>query len=141
LADHDVEADSTIDNAAIGARIEENRKKKDLSREDLALISNVSASRIGRIERGELDITLRDLEGIMRGLETGYDELVHGYHLSDPFAQSNSVIISIYRNLDPASKKLVDLNILNVEKHQEQMKAEFASKLDKLHDYINELKA
>lgn len=46
---------------AIGERIRYRRKARGLSQDDLALLSGIDRSYVGRIERGEVNITVEKL--------------------------------------------------------------------------------
>ena len=46
---------------AIGERIRHRRKARGLSQDDLALLSGIDRSYVGRIERGEVNITVEKL--------------------------------------------------------------------------------
>ena len=54
---------------AIGQNIRKARKEKDLSREKLALMCELDRSYLGRIERGEVNITVLKLYEISKVLE------------------------------------------------------------------------
>lgn len=53
----------------LGQRIREVRKQKNMSQEDLADVSGLALSQIGRMERGEINATLSSVFSISRGLE------------------------------------------------------------------------
>lgn len=53
---------------AFGVRVQEARLKKGLSQERLAEICGLHRTAIGRIERGETNITLINIHKIARGL-------------------------------------------------------------------------
>ncbi|MDO6646651.1 MULTISPECIES: helix-turn-helix domain-containing protein [Acinetobacter] len=54
---------------AIGQNIRKARKEKDLSQEKLALMCELDRSYLGRIERGEVNITVLKLYEISKVLE------------------------------------------------------------------------
>ena len=54
---------------AIGQNIRKARKEKDLSQEKLALMCELDRSYLGRIERGEANITVLKLYEISKVLE------------------------------------------------------------------------
>lgn len=60
----------------IGQRIRDKRKEKGISQEKLALICNIDRSYLGRIERGEVNITILKLYEISTILETPPKELL-----------------------------------------------------------------
>jgi len=53
---------------AVGERIRHRRKARGLSQDDLALLSGIDRSYVGRIERGEVNITVEKLYIIARVL-------------------------------------------------------------------------
>ncbi|MEK3923466.1 helix-turn-helix domain-containing protein [Paenibacillus sp. FSL K6-2393] len=59
----------------IGARIRASRISKGLSQERLAELSELNASYIGKIERGEKNITVRSLEKVATALDMPISEL------------------------------------------------------------------
>lgn len=46
---------------SIGSKIRETRKNKSISQEQLALLTTIDRSYLGRIERGEVSITVEKL--------------------------------------------------------------------------------
>lgn len=54
---------------SFGLKVREQRKLKKLSQEKLALLCNIDRSYIGRIERGEVNITLEKIYEIAQALE------------------------------------------------------------------------
>jgi len=53
----------------IGANIREIRKNKSISQEQLALLTTIDRSYLGRIERGEVNITVEKLYQISKTLQ------------------------------------------------------------------------
>jgi len=53
---------------SIGFKIRETRKKKSISQEQLALLTTIDRSYLGRIERGEVSITVEKLYQISQTL-------------------------------------------------------------------------
>lgn len=53
---------------ALGKRIRHRRKARGLSQDGLALLSGIDRSYVGRIERGEINITVEKLYRIARVL-------------------------------------------------------------------------
>ncbi|MGE8654358.1 helix-turn-helix transcriptional regulator [Acinetobacter sp. F-1] len=53
----------------LGSNIKEVRKAKTISQEQLALLTSIDRSYIGRIERGEVSITVEKLYDIAKTLE------------------------------------------------------------------------
>lgn len=60
----------------IGQLIRKKRKDKEISQEKLALLCNIDRSYLGRIERGEVNITILKLYEISNILETSPKELL-----------------------------------------------------------------
>lgn len=60
----------------IGQLIRKKRKEKEISQEKLALLCNIDRSYLGRIERGEVNITILKLYEISTILETNPKELL-----------------------------------------------------------------
>ena len=61
---------------SFGLKVREQRKLKKLSQERLALLCNIDRSYMGRIERGEVNITLEKIYEIARALEIDPKELI-----------------------------------------------------------------
>ena len=61
---------------AFGLKVREKRKLKKLSQERLALLCNIDRSYMGRIERGEVNITLERLYEIANVLEVDTRDLL-----------------------------------------------------------------
>ena len=59
-----------------GFRVREQRKLKKISQEKLALLCNIDRSYMGRIERGEVNITLEKIYDIARSLSIDVKELL-----------------------------------------------------------------
>ncbi|KQQ76740.1 helix-turn-helix domain-containing protein [Acinetobacter sp. Leaf130] len=60
----------------IGQLIRQKRKEKQISQEKLALLCNIDRSYLGRIERGEVNITILKLYEISELLDTNPKELL-----------------------------------------------------------------
>ncbi|WP_336961105.1 helix-turn-helix transcriptional regulator [Acinetobacter pittii] len=60
----------------IGQLIRHKRKEKQISQEKLALLCNIDRSYLGRIERGEVNITILKLYEISNVLEANAKELL-----------------------------------------------------------------
>ncbi|WP_318451473.1 helix-turn-helix domain-containing protein [Photobacterium leiognathi] len=60
----------------LGRKIREKRYQNSISQEQLALITKIDRSYIGRIERGEVSITLEKLYQIAAGLNVSPQELL-----------------------------------------------------------------
>ncbi|NUF35943.1 helix-turn-helix transcriptional regulator [Acinetobacter oleivorans] len=60
----------------IGQLIRKKRKEKQISQEKLALLCNIDRSYLGRIERGEVNITVLKLYEIAEVLKANAEELL-----------------------------------------------------------------
>lgn len=60
----------------VGQLIREKRKEKQISQEKLALLCNIDRSYLGRIERGEVNITILKLYEIAEVLKVNAKELL-----------------------------------------------------------------
>ncbi|MDC4627800.1 helix-turn-helix domain-containing protein [Acinetobacter baumannii] len=60
----------------VGQLIRKKRKEKEISQEKLALLCNIDRSYLGRIERGEVNITILKLYEISNVLETDAKDLL-----------------------------------------------------------------
>lgn len=65
-----------MNQSALGKRIREERKKSNLTQEQLAELINVSTTYVGFIERGERSITLDKLVSIATALGISVDYLL-----------------------------------------------------------------
>lgn len=61
---------------AFGQLVRKHRKEKNISQEKLALLCNIDRSYMGRIERGEVNITLEKAYEIAKVLEVDFNLLV-----------------------------------------------------------------
>lgn len=60
---------------AFGQRVQELRKKRNLSQEQLADMAGVHRTYIGMVERAEKNITLRNTKKIAKALDVNIKEL------------------------------------------------------------------
>ena len=60
---------------SLGTKIREIRKAKGISQEQLALLTGIDRSYLGRIERGEISVTVEKLYEIVKILETELKDL------------------------------------------------------------------
>lgn len=60
----------------LGFNIKKVRKNKGISQEQLALLTSIDRSYIGRIERGEVSITIEKLYAIAKTLEVDPQSLL-----------------------------------------------------------------
>ena len=61
---------------SFGLKVREQRKLKKLTHEKLALLCNIDRSYMGRIERGEVNITLEKLYELAKFLEVNAKDLL-----------------------------------------------------------------
>lgn len=61
---------------SFGLKVREQRKLKKLSQERLALLCNIDRSYMGRIERGEVNITIEKIYAIAKALEIDLKKLL-----------------------------------------------------------------
>lgn len=54
---------------SFGALVRKHRKLKNISQEKLALLCNIDRSYMGRIERGEVNLTLEKIYELAKALE------------------------------------------------------------------------
>ncbi|ENN2714441.1 TPA: helix-turn-helix domain-containing protein [Vibrio parahaemolyticus] len=62
--------------ALVGKRIAKMRKSKGLTQDKLALLAEIDRSYVGRIERGEVNITIEKLYEIAETLDCDAKELL-----------------------------------------------------------------
>lgn len=62
----------------LGTRIRKTRSSKGWSQEGFADLCNLNRSYMGRIERGELNLTLDSLEKVAKGLNLTVSALLRG---------------------------------------------------------------
>ena len=60
----------------VGELIRMHRKQKGISQESLAIKAHIDRSYMGRVERGEMNITLKVLWEISESLEVSVKELI-----------------------------------------------------------------
>lgn len=65
-----------MDNVKLGKRIREERLRLGLTQEDLAEYSNISLTYMGRVERGERNMTVKTLVNIANALGVTIDYLL-----------------------------------------------------------------
>lgn len=61
---------------SIGLKIRTTRKLKEISQEQLALLTSIDRSYIGRIERGEVSVTIEKLYQLAQTLSVDVNELL-----------------------------------------------------------------
>lgn len=63
----------------IGKRVREERKKQGISQESLAAQAGIDRSYLGRIERGEVNVTVQTLWSIKGVLGVSISDLISDY--------------------------------------------------------------
>ena len=61
---------------SFGLKVRERRKLKKISQEKLALLCNIDRSYMGRIERGEVNVTLEKIYELSVALEVPVNDLL-----------------------------------------------------------------
>lgn len=61
---------------SFGLRVREQRKLKNISQEKLAFLSNIDRSYMGRIERGEVNITIEKIYELAKSLDVSVKDLL-----------------------------------------------------------------
>ena len=61
---------------AFGQLVRKHRKDKNISQEKLALLCNIDRSYMGRIERGEVNITLEKIYELAKALDVTPENLL-----------------------------------------------------------------
>lgn len=96
----------------VGARIRALRKDKGLSQEKLAELAELNASYVGKIERGEKNVTFKSLEKVSASLGISIEELFHNIQTLDDGkdAQTLATIMVLLQNKsDQDQKKALQL--------------------------------
>lgn len=61
--------ENSYDAEVLGAKIREARKSRDMSQESLAQAANIDRSFLGRIERGEMNLSVKVLYRLAQALD------------------------------------------------------------------------
>lgn len=77
----------------IGRRIRESRQKLGISREDLSALSEMEATSIGRIERGESSPSVQSIVRLAFALETDPGQFISGITPDDYGPRSHQVTV------------------------------------------------
>jgi transcriptional regulator with XRE-family HTH domain len=67
----------------LGARVRERRKALGLSQEQLGEVCELHRTYIGQVERGEVNVSMRNLVAVAQGLGVDVGELVQGIGRTD----------------------------------------------------------
>lgn len=59
-----------------GLLVRKHRKEKNMSQEQLALLCNIDRSYVGRIERGEVNLTLQKIYELAKALRVSAKDLL-----------------------------------------------------------------
>ena len=95
---------------SLGTKIRELRKKAELSQEDLADKADLNPNYVGRIERGEINVTVDTLFKIASSLDVGLDELFDQPPYRGARTKLQAEIASILFGLDVETlRALMDL--------------------------------
>lgn len=84
-----------IDYKAMGKRIQEKRKKKNITQERLSEIIDVSPSYISEIERGSSICSLAVLVNIAEILEMNLDNLINGINENNIDTSFSEILLSL----------------------------------------------
>lgn len=76
----------------IGLRIRSLRKEKGWSQEKLAELADLNASYVGKIERGEKNVTFKSLEKVADALEIPIEELFRQVESIDTDSDSQTIV-------------------------------------------------
>lgn len=95
-----------MNQSALGKRIREERKKSNLTQEQLAELINVSTTYVGFIERGERSITLDKLVSIATALGISVDYLLRDSVTSDASAQEK-LLLKLFSSANSQQKDFI----------------------------------
>ena len=103
---------------SIGQRIRNYRDQKDLSQENLAELSGMHATYIGQVERGEKNVTVKNIEKIASALDVPLSQL---FEKLDGENKSDNIPLKCYEFLSaktgPQQKQLYNL-LLEIDKYK-----------------------
>lgn len=102
-------------NGRMATQIRLMRKKQKMTQEELADKSEIDMTYFGRIERNEVNITLKTLDKIIRGLNLSYEEFFDFIEVNNGFEPE---LVALMFRVNESSKrdkiiKIID-NILDV---------------------------
>lgn len=95
-----------MNQTALGKRIREERKKLNLTQEQLAELVNVSTTYIGFVERGERTITLAKLVNIANALGVSVDYLLCDSVSPDATVQE-TLLLKLFSSANQKEKNLI----------------------------------
>lgn len=95
-----------MNQTALGKRIREERKKSNLTQEQLAELINVSATYVGLIERGERSLTLDKLINIANVLGISVDYLLSDSITADDSAREK-LLLQLFSSANSNQKNLI----------------------------------
>lgn len=81
-----------VTNIEVGARIENTRKKRGFTREQLAEYADISVTFLSDIEKGRKSMTINTLRRIAAALNVTTDYIVNG---SEPFSENAEINIML----------------------------------------------
>lgn len=95
-----------MNQSALGKRIREERKKSNLTQEQLAELINVSTTYVGFIERGERSITLDKLVSIATALGISVDYLLRDSVTVNSSAQEK-LLLKLFSSANSQQKDFI----------------------------------
>lgn len=95
-----------MNQSALGKRIREERKKSNLTQEQLAELINVSTTYVGFIERGERSITLDKLVNIATALGISVDYLLRDSVTVNSSAQEK-LLLKLFSSANSQQKDFI----------------------------------
>lgn len=95
-----------MNQSALGKRIREERKKSNLTQEQLAELINVSTTYVGFIERGERSITLDKLISIATALGISVDYLLRDSVTVNSSAQEK-LLLKLFSSANSQQKDFI----------------------------------
>lgn len=95
-----------MDQTALGKRIRAERKKLNLTQEQLAELVNVSTTYVGLVERGERSITLSKLVQVANSLGVSVDYLLTD-SVSENTSSQEKLLLQLFASANAEEKKMI----------------------------------
>lgn len=95
-----------MEQTALGKRIRFERKKLNLTQEQLAELINVSTTYIGLVERGERSLTLSKLVQVANSLGVSVDYLLTD-SISENTSSQEKLLLQLFASATDEEKKLI----------------------------------
>ena len=95
-----------MNQTTLGKRIREERKKSNLTQEQLAELINVSTTYVGFIERGERTLTLNKLINISNVLGVSVDYLLQDTAVTNSSAEEK-LLLQLFSSANSQQKALI----------------------------------